>query len=131
MRSITMSRRRAVLVTVAAGALVAATSATATATTEPPGTDAPGTEAGSTDDTTAVGPVGGSVAPNPDIEEGLTIYFIPKDTQNPYEVIADGAAPRRSRSSAAPRSSARAPWPRLKHRSRRSKRPSPTRPTPS
>ena len=70
MHSITMSRRRAVLVTVAAGALVAATSATATATTEPPGTDAPGTEAGSTGDTTAVGPAAARSRPTPTSRRG-------------------------------------------------------------
>jgi rhamnose transport system substrate-binding protein len=35
-----------------------------------------------------------SVAPPANIKKGLVVYFIPKDTQNPYEVIADngGAA---------------------------------------
>ena len=90
MRSITMSRRRAVLVTVAAGALAVATGATATATTQPPPSSPPGTEtASSAAGGLSIGGVGGSVAPNPDIAQGLNIYYIPKDTQNPYEVIAD------------------------------------------
>src|ERR1035438_7485749 len=28
------------------------------------------------------------------VKKGLTVYFIPKDTQNPYEVIADKGGPR-------------------------------------
>ncbi len=41
------------------------------------------TAAGGTSATTASGASGGS------IKKGLVVYFIPKDTQNPYEVIAD------------------------------------------
>jgi rhamnose transport system substrate-binding protein len=32
---------------------------------------------------------GGAAAPVSGIKKGLLVYFIPKDTQNPYEVIAD------------------------------------------
>jgi rhamnose transport system substrate-binding protein len=41
--------------------------------------------------TTNAGGGGGSTAPSAagGIKKGLTVYFIPKDTQNPYEVLAD------------------------------------------
>jgi rhamnose transport system substrate-binding protein len=38
---------------------------------------------GSSSGSTAAGATGGT------IKKGLTVYFIPKDTQNPYEVLAD------------------------------------------
>jgi rhamnose transport system substrate-binding protein len=87
MRSITLSRRRAALATIAAGALLAVTGATAEASSAPPDSMPSGSEPAGGE--LSIGGAGGSVAPNPDIEQGLTIYFIPKDTQNPYEVIAD------------------------------------------
>jgi len=87
MRSITKTRRRVVLITLAAGALVAATGLTASASA-PPDTTPGGSAAGGTGGL-SIGGEGGSVAPNADITQGLNIYFIPKDTQNPYEVIAD------------------------------------------
>ena len=37
----------------------------------------------------AVGTVGAAVAIAADLKKGQTVYFIPKDTLNPYEVIAD------------------------------------------
>src|ERR1700743_1977542 len=41
--------------------------------------------------TTTAGGGGGSTASSGagGIKKGLTVYFIPKDTQNPYEVLAD------------------------------------------
>ena len=87
MRSINKTRRRVLLVTLAAGALVAATGVTASASA-PPDTTPGGSEAGAAGGL-SIGGEGGSVAPNADITQGLNIYFIPKDTQNPYEVIAD------------------------------------------
>ena len=53
----------------------ATTTAAAAATTAPAGT------------TPAAGTSGAGAA---GIKKGLTVYFIPKDTQNPYEVLADG-----------------------------------------
>lgn len=55
------------------------TTAASTATTATPGGAATTTPAGGTSGS-------GSAA----IKKGLTVYFIPKDTQNPYEVLADG-----------------------------------------
>ena len=37
----------------------------------------------------AVAPSGSAAAPAGNFKKGLKVYFIPKDTQNPYEVIAD------------------------------------------
>jgi rhamnose transport system substrate-binding protein len=39
--------------------------------------------------TTPTSAAGGSATGAGGIKKGLTVYFIPKDTQNPYEVIAD------------------------------------------
>ena len=78
MRSITMSRRRAVLVTVAAGALGrrgAAATPPPTAAEQPPGTERP--PAPPARRRSAVGRA------QPDIEQGLTIYFLPKNRRTP------------------------------------------------
>ena len=56
------------------------------------------------------------------IKSGLLVYFIPKDTQNPYEVIADQGGRRRWPNSAARSSSAAAPRTPRPRRSRRSRR---------
>ncbi len=45
------------------------------------------TACGSTDTTTPA--AGGGSASATGVKSGLTVYFIPKDTQNPYEVLAD------------------------------------------
>jgi rhamnose transport system substrate-binding protein len=37
-----------------------------------------------------VGTFGAAIALSADLKKGQTVYFIPKDTLNPYEVIADG-----------------------------------------
>ena len=73
----------------------------------------------------------GSRAPRPaTIKKGLTVYFIPKDTQNPYEVIADqgGEQALKELGGKVVVSAAAPPTPRPP-RSRRSRRPS--RPTPT
>jgi rhamnose transport system substrate-binding protein len=94
------------LVTLAAGcssskkSTPAASSAAAPATTSAaaPATSAaaaPATSAAAAPATSAAAAPASSAAAAPaNIKKGLVVYFIPKDTQNPYEVIADkgGAA---------------------------------------
>ncbi|MDX6212349.1 MAG: rhamnose transport system substrate-binding protein, partial [Frankiales bacterium] len=61
---------------------------TAAATSGGAATSAAGaTSAGAA--TSAAGATSGGTASGGTIKKGLKIYFIPKDTQNPYEVIAD------------------------------------------
>ncbi|HEY0869176.1 MAG TPA: hypothetical protein VGD55_02160, partial [Acidothermaceae bacterium] len=76
----------------AASSAAPTTSAAAPATSAAPATTsaaAPATSAAAAPTSAAAG----SGAPA-NIKKGLVVYFIPKDTQNPYEVIADkgGAA---------------------------------------
>jgi rhamnose transport system substrate-binding protein len=64
------------------GSTAAASSAASSAAADT-SSAAPATSAAATDTASAAPAAGGS------IKKGLTVYFIPKDTQNPYEVIAD------------------------------------------
>ena len=71
------------LVTVSAAACSSSkksTPSSAAGTSSAATTSAAGTSAA----TTSAAPAGGTT-----IKKGLTVYFIPKDTQNPYEVLAD------------------------------------------
>jgi rhamnose transport system substrate-binding protein len=54
-----------------------------------PTTAAPTTAATAATPTTAAGAATTPAASGGEIKKGLTVYFIPKDTLNPYEVIAD------------------------------------------
>ncbi len=69
--------------------------------------------------------------PVTDIKKGLLVYAIPKDTTNPYEVIADNgiktADQRARRQGGGEQRHARTPPPRRSRRSRRPSRPTPTR----
>jgi rhamnose transport system substrate-binding protein len=63
------------------GVLAACGSTNNNAKTSAPNSSAPAASAGGS----ATGGSGGGTS----IKKGLTVYFIPKDTQNPYEVLAD------------------------------------------
>ncbi|MDX6222908.1 MAG: rhamnose transport system substrate-binding protein, partial [Frankiales bacterium] len=69
--------------TSSAGAATSAAATSGGAATSAAGT----TSAGAA--TSAAGATSGGTASGGTIKKGLKIYFIPKDTQNPYEVIAD------------------------------------------
>jgi rhamnose transport system substrate-binding protein len=74
----------------AAPATTSAAAAPATSAAAAPATSAAAAPATSA----AAAPVSSAAAAPAAIKKGLVVYFIPKDTQNPYEVIADkgGAA---------------------------------------
>ncbi len=77
MSSFQRTRRRLpiAIAVIAAGALVAACSSSSSSGSTGNG--------GTTTGSTAASPAASG------IKKGLTVYFIPKDTQNPYEVLAD------------------------------------------
>jgi rhamnose transport system substrate-binding protein len=88
MTGIQTARRIAVasVTAMVVGGVLAACSSTSTKTNSsaPAASTPAGTSAAAPAGTSASASAGGS------IKKGLKVYFIPKDTQNPYEVLADG-----------------------------------------